>query len=1379
MSKRLMILIALVTLSASIYAQNRVRVNLSSNKINGRERVQSLPSGIRIQEKFSHIDFEEKQAGEGSYLQLFSEGMTRSYDQGKPNLPLITRLIEIPLNKKAIVKIIGYNEEIIHLSEYGLVNEIIPAQASVSKSDDPDKIPFVKDRDLYQRDAFFKNELVKFEDKGYLRDKHLGYIEISPFEYNPISNELKVLNDIEIEISFVDDYMAKAVSTKQLASPYFSNMSLNTINSANESKALIEGPVKYVIVSDPMFEETLQPFIEWKTLKGFNVIEAYTNQAEVGNTTTSIKAYLKDLYDNPADGISPTFVLFVGDIAQVPSFPGNTGSHVTDLYYCEYTGDKLPEVFYGRFSATSVAELQPQIDKTLEVEKYEMPDPSYLNNVVLVAGVDAGFAPTHANGFVNYANEFYTNTANGISSLSYLYPASGSSDAQIKADISAGAAIANYTAHCNSNGWADPTFVNSDVASMTNTHMYPLMIGNCCLSNKFDDASCFGETLLRAVDKGAVGYIGGSNNTLWDEDYYWGIGLTSTITANPTYEESELGAYDRFFHSNGEAKEDWYITQGQIIVAGNLAVEASSSSSKAYYWEIYHLMGDPSLTPYVTIPQTLTSSYNPETVIGTSSFEITTEEDAYAALSFNGELLDAKLADETGIAVLTFDALSLAGDAILVITKQNRQPHIDTIIVKSGNTPFIAFDSFVINDAITNANGQADFGEEIKLDVNLKNFSDNHDAFLTNATLRTSDTSITLIDSTETYGTILKSETKLIEEAFSMHIDPAVLNKQKVEFDLIITGQDAGGTDYDWISKLELTVYAPEINASGLIINDSLGNNNQIFDPGETVKLGLVVSNSGGSDIENIQITASQITENSYFELLDTEQNNISLQANSSDTIEFTATVHEKELTGNSVQIRFYVNDLLYNLHNDSIIHEIVIGEMEEYKISDTSSVIVETQVLFYDKGGANNSYGNNENYVITFYPKNPRGKLMVDFSTFDVELNSSGGCYDYLTVYDGDSVKNDYLVGEFCNQERPTQITATNELGALTFKFYSDVSVTGLGWDAIVRNTGHLVKFVISDSEGVLENAIVEFNNEEKYTNTDGVVSFNYVTSGNDLPFVVRRQGFENYTNNISIANDTTVQISLTSGTASYYVDFTITDGRVPIENAQIDFLGLTAYTDENGQYRFNDVLESIDQPYTISKDGYQDQNGTLSVSTNLDVEIKLGLLKYNVSFSVVDDSKDPLEGVKVTLNSIHDYTDALGYVSFTDIMPAKGIVYSLSKEGYNDVDSTVDVENNDTTIQIKMSINTGLNILTEKDIKIYPNPTKGIISVEITNSDFDSFIIKVYDVIGSMVYQKEITGFNQLKQTIDITEKSKGIYFLSIESGTGQVISKRIILH
>ena len=53
------------------------------------------------------------------------------------------------------------------------------------------------------------------------------------------------------------------------------------------------------------------------------------------------------------------------------------------------------------------------------------------------------------------------------------------------------------------------------------------------------------------------------------------------------------------FHENNE--NNWAIVNGAISIVGNLAV-AQANGMDDYYWEIYHLMGDPSLSTYLGIP---------------------------------------------------------------------------------------------------------------------------------------------------------------------------------------------------------------------------------------------------------------------------------------------------------------------------------------------------------------------------------------------------------------------------------------------------------------------------------------------------------------------------------------------------------------------------------------------------------------------------------------------------------------------------------------------------------------------------------------------------------------------------------------------------------
>lgn len=1450
----------IVFTSNLLFAQQRVQVDLVQNRSKiHQEQVRTKTNGLILSESIAGFELVEKSTKEGNYGQLVVEGLSKTYNAGNPDLPVINRLIEIPHNSDVEIKIVSYNEEIIKLNEKGFKNLIIPAQPSHSKSQDAKDIPFEKNKEVYGKDEFYKRELVKFEDKGYLRNKHLGYIEISPFMYNPVSNVLKVLNNIEVEITFVPSTKTKVLSEAKLQSPYFDQINYNVINQTSGSKAVISDPVKYVIVADRMFEETLQDFILWKTQKGFNVVEAYTDV--IGTTTSSIKTYLQDLYENPVDDVAPTFVLLVGDVAQIPTFSGTAGSHKTDLYYFEYTGDKLPEVFYGRFSAESVEELQPQIDKTLEIEKFEMPDPSYLDNVVLVAGVDQTYAPTYGNGAINYANTYYTNSENGINSYYYLYgdasgvmsSSSSEASASIRSYISAGVSFSNYTAHCGVSGWSDPSFSISHIDGLTNEHMYPLIIGNCCQSNTFNSDDCFGEEILMAANKGAVGYIGGSNNTYWDEDYYWGIGLTNSIEANPTYEESGLGAYDRFFHLNGEDKSDWYITQGQINVAGNLAVEASTSSRKAYYWEIYHLMGDPSLTPYVTVPSVLTASYDSEAFIGYESFNVTAEENAYVALSDNGVLLDAALVDESGSVTLTFDALPEATTLDLVITKQNRQPIIDQIAVIPSTTPYVKLNDYIINDNAGNSNSEVEYGETINVDIELLNIAKDYDAYNVVANLSSADTNIVIVDNTESFGTILSEDSVSVSASYIVQFKNKFSNQQVVDFNLEITGENSGGDEYTWNDEMSLTVNAPELNIEYFGIDDIAGNNDGYADPGERANIFVKVTNIGKATIEDFNANFGLVGTNDNITIHNNEITNLSLAPGGSDTLQFDFSVAEIEPFGSSLDVLFKTKDNLYNFYNDTLIYEITLGNIKKIRIDSLDQVSVDKFLLFYDSGGKENSYSNYEDDSITFYPKNERGILSVEFNSFDVEPNG-GGCYDYLEIYDGENT-NATLIGSFCNSNKPTTYTATNSKGALTFRFKSDQNVTPAGWEAKITNTGNLVKIIVNNQDGVVENAIVEFNDEEKYTNVNGEAYFFYVTSGNNLSYIIRKAAYENLTGLVNIDSDTTINLVIEEGIPqfkatfkvanesksiynaevildsdtvitnskgeavfdglfeknnipysiskehfnkvqgtidingdnvlvdtildyeSYDIVFNVNDGESPVENASIEFNEETKYTDAQGTATFSPKY-SLNQKYKISKEGYKVDSGMINVDVSKSLDIILDLQRYDVMFVAMDPALHVIENVLVEFNSTSKYTNSSGEALFSNISPGNNMEFSLSADGFWNYDSTLNVENKNVVFNAIMSSTTSVAEFEKNDIKIYPNPSNGLFTIEMNGNLSATYQIKIYDITGSVVYSKKIQNQQFINEHVNVSHKSKGIYLLYIKSDSGEITKTRLLL-
>ncbi len=531
----------------------------------------------------------------GNFVTLETDGLMKTFNVGIPEIPVYSKLIELPLGAKVKFRVVSYDEEIIDLSDKGIREMIIPAQASVSKSEEPGRL--IIDKKVYSVDGYINADIAKFEDAGILRSTRLGRVIINPIQYNPVKNRLRILNNLKVDIEFVGSDMAKTEAMKsKYSSSLFNSVINNYIANPTEiSRENITETITYVIVADRMFETALAPFITHKQQKGYNVIVGYTDMSNVGSTTTSIKNYLKGLYNNPPSGYNPPhYALLVGDIAQVPSY--TKGQHKTDLYYFDYTNDNIPDLYYGRFSAQTVAQLTPQIDKTLEYEKYTMPDPTYIKRALLVAGDDYYHELTWGNGQLNYAKNNYFTAQNGITATTYLQnePYGANYAASIKTDINNGVGFANYSAHCSYDGWSDPNFSRNDINGLTNNHKYGLWVGNCCRSNKFDVSECFGEKVLRVANKGAVGYIGASDYSYWNEDFWWAVGFKS-ITANPTYNASHIGAFDRLFHTHGEAQSNWYSTQGQMIVGGNLAVEESTSGRKKYYWEIYHLMGDPSV----------------------------------------------------------------------------------------------------------------------------------------------------------------------------------------------------------------------------------------------------------------------------------------------------------------------------------------------------------------------------------------------------------------------------------------------------------------------------------------------------------------------------------------------------------------------------------------------------------------------------------------------------------------------------------------------------------------------------------------------------------------------------------------------------------------
>ncbi|MCG8412200.1 MAG: lamin tail domain-containing protein, partial [Bacteroidales bacterium] len=90
---------------------------------------------------------------------------------------------------------------------------------------------------------------------------------------------------------------------------------------------------------------------------------------------------------------------------------------------------------------------------------------------------------------------------------------------------------------------------------------------------------------------------------------------------------------------------------------------------------------------------------------------------------------------------------------------------------------------------------------------------------------------------------------------------------------------------------------------------------------------------------------------------------------------------------------------------------------------------------------------------------------------------------------------------------------------------------------------------------------------------------------------------------------------------------------------------------------------------------------------------------------------------------------------------------------------------------IQILSGIedNTVLN-----SIKLYPNPSNGLITLELNNTKNTVFTIEIFNVTGNLVYKTKTTS--SLKQ-IDLTNMAHGVYYVNINNGISRKVSKIMI--
>ena len=452
----------------------------------------------------------------------------------------------------------------------------------------------------------------------------------------------------------------------------------------------------YIVVSRPDLLPPLMKLIRWKRQQGYRV-ELFCPETRNPDT---IRASLMARYGS-ASAARPaqSFVLLVGDVDRIGAFaakhtPSGLDVHATDLYYGEYSGDYLPEASVGRLSVADSSELESVVTKIIAYEQGRWADTS--RQVLLAAGHEERTpAPTTTNGQVNYLAQLLAQHRPNVDTILFRNPESGSLTDSLLQILSQSNSLVNYTAHCTRNGWNNPNITYRGIDTLGNS-IPTVFVNNCCLSNAFD-GTCFGEQLLRRSIGGAVGVIGANNESLWMEDYYWAVGAKYPATLNPEYDGSLPGAFDSLLIPTDNIQG---YTLGEMMRAGCSSVTLSGSPFDAFYWELYCLLGDPSMTLFFGSSDTLWCQPPDTLTAGSTLLHTLCPPFSRITATQDTSLLSTTISRADGTADLLLTH-ALEGDSItLTVTRPESIPHIVTLPIVRPTFGLLAATHYSCEDSI-------------------------------------------------------------------------------------------------------------------------------------------------------------------------------------------------------------------------------------------------------------------------------------------------------------------------------------------------------------------------------------------------------------------------------------------------------------------------------------------------------------------------------------------------------------------------------------------------------------------------------------------------------------------------------------------------------
>ncbi|MCP4546970.1 MAG: T9SS type A sorting domain-containing protein [bacterium] len=650
-----LLLIAMLLLAVPVLAAEQVTLGSSADDYS----VDVLRSDINttvVQMELNRFAIDEVMIEGASWSTIGVEGKPLWKERGLPALPTLRQSILIPDNAQMSVRILD--------SDYrDFPNmDIAPSKGGISRSIDPATVSY-EFAEFYNGDSWFPRRVCDLGEPYIMRDNRGLVLEFNPFRYNPATRTLRVYTSIEVEVTAVGPGKVNVLTTRpahrvdEFEKMYDTHF-INNVSTRDRYTTIPEVGNMLVITYDA-FRSAVEPFVAWKNQMG--VPTTLVNVTDIGSSGTQIKSYIQNMYDT--DGV--TFVLLVGDAAQVPYY--NNGGASDPSYGLLAGTDNYPEAFIGRMSAENLTQVETQVERSIAYERDATAAAWYAKGMGIASddgngGDDDELDWEHLDNIrTDLLNFTYTDVAQ-------VYEPSGTLLQAVSA-VEEGLSIINYCGHGSISKWVTTNFTIDDVNSLTNDNMLPFVVSVACNNGEFQSGTCFGESWLRATNNGAptgaVGFYGSTISQDWDPP------MSAQDEINYLLVNNAKRTYGALCYNGSCKMMDDYTSQGPVE------------------FKMWTIFGDPSLRVRTASPMTMTVGHIPEINPFFETYLVETDPGALAAISYDGDLMGSAFADAGGTATIAITGdMPMPGAIVkLTVSNFNKVTYVADLMVSNGLEP--------------------------------------------------------------------------------------------------------------------------------------------------------------------------------------------------------------------------------------------------------------------------------------------------------------------------------------------------------------------------------------------------------------------------------------------------------------------------------------------------------------------------------------------------------------------------------------------------------------------------------------------------------------------------------------------------------------------